>query len=161
MKIKLIVWDRDELSERMKDKPKIVDDFFGRDYVKAFNGVHQASQLNGRLDVDSIAEFRSRCREFYSHVFSKHDPGMPAVNIGVIKPLPIEKRYVIQTTATMGSVSWPIKIKLTNRDPMLFRILLGRTAVENRFLINPGRSYLTGRSLAKSYKTEIIKKAEK
>ncbi|MBW2411771.1 MAG: ATP-dependent zinc protease [Deltaproteobacteria bacterium] len=73
----------------------------------------------------------------------------------------IEKRYVIRTTAVMGAVSWPIDITLTNRDPMLFRMLLGRKAVENRFLLNPGRSYLTGRSLAKSYKTLKIKKAKK
>jgi hypothetical protein len=73
----------------------------------------------------------------------------------------IEKRYVIRTTALIESVSWPIDITLTNRDPMLFRMLLGRTAVENRFLINPGRAYLTGRSLPKVYKTAKIKKAKK
>jgi hypothetical protein len=73
----------------------------------------------------------------------------------------IEKRYVIRTTALIESVSWPIDITLTNRDPMLFRMLLGRTAVENRFLINPGRAYLTGRSLPKVYKTAKTKKAKK
>jgi hypothetical protein len=72
-----------------------------------------------------------------------------------------EKRYVIRTTAIMGAVSWPINITLTNRDPMLFRMLLGRKAVENRFLINPGCSYLTGRTLAKAYQTKKIEKAEK
>ena len=73
----------------------------------------------------------------------------------------IEKRYVIRTTAVMGAESWPIDITLTNRDLMLFRMLLGRKAVENRFLINPGRSYRTGRSLPKTYKTEKQKKAKK
>jgi hypothetical protein len=73
----------------------------------------------------------------------------------------LEKRYVIQTIAVMGTINWSIEITLTNRDPMLFRMLLGRTAVKNKFLINPGRSYLTGRSLAKSYQTERAKKAEK
>jgi hypothetical protein len=73
----------------------------------------------------------------------------------------VEKRYVIRTTAVLGAVSWPIDITLTNRDPMLFRMLLGRTAVENRFLINPGRAYLMGRSLPKVYKTEKIKKGKK
>ena len=73
----------------------------------------------------------------------------------------IEKRYVIRTTAVMGAVSWPIDITLTNRDLMLFRMLLGRKAIENRFLLNPARSYLTGRSLAKAYKTKIKKKATK
>lgn len=72
----------------------------------------------------------------------------------------IEKRYVIRTTAVMGAVSWPIDITLTNRDSMLFRMLLGRKAIENRFLVNPGRSYLTGRSLAKSYQAEMLKKAK-
>ncbi|MGD1969038.1 MAG: RimK/LysX family protein [Desulfobacterales bacterium] len=69
-----------------------------------------------------------------------------------------EKRYVIQTTAKLGAMSWSIDITLTNRDPMLFRMLLGRKAVENRFLINPGWPYLTGRKLAKSYRTEMIKR---
>ena len=72
-----------------------------------------------------------------------------------------EKRYVIQTTAKLGAVSWPIDITLTNRDPMLFRMLLGRKAVENRFLIHPGQSYLTGRALAKSYQIKKSKKAAK
>ncbi|MDX1707596.1 MAG: RimK/LysX family protein [Desulfobacterales bacterium] len=71
-----------------------------------------------------------------------------------------EKRYVIQTTAKLGAVSWPIKITLTNRDPMLFRMLLGRKAVENRFLINPGWPYLSGQKLAKAYQTESLKKAK-
>jgi hypothetical protein len=69
----------------------------------------------------------------------------------------LEKRYVIQTTAVMGVVRWTINLTLTNRDPMMFRMLLGRTAVENRFLIDPARSYLTGRKLAKAYQTEMNK----
>lgn len=72
-----------------------------------------------------------------------------------------EKRLVIQTRAVLGDVNWPIDITLTNRDLMLFRMLLGRTALENRFLVNPGRSFLTGRSLAKSYRKKILKKAKK
>lgn len=63
----------------------------------------------------------------------------------------VEKRYVIRTTAVLGSACWPIDITLTNRDAMLFRMLLGRTALEKRFVIDPGRSYATGRSLARVY----------
>lgn len=73
----------------------------------------------------------------------------------------LEKRYVIQTAAVIGTQSWTINLSLTNRDPMMFRMLLGRRAIENRFLIDPGRSYLTGRSLAKAYQTETIGKIEK
>ena len=73
----------------------------------------------------------------------------------------IEKRYVIRTTVALGVVNWSINITLTDRAPMLFRMLLGRKAVEDKFLINPGGSYLTGRKLAKIYKTEIKQKENK
>ena len=62
-----------------------------------------------------------------------------------------EKRYVIQTTVALKNELWRINVTLTNRDAMMFRMLLGRTAVEKRFLIDPGRSYTAGRSLAKNY----------
>jgi hypothetical protein len=73
----------------------------------------------------------------------------------------VEKRYVIRTTVALGTLSWPINITLTDRAPMLFRMLLGRKAVEDKFLINPGQSYLTGRKLAKSYKPGIRQKEDK
>jgi hypothetical protein len=63
----------------------------------------------------------------------------------------IEKRYVIQTRVVLKNQIWRIHVTLTNRDGMRFRMLLGRTAVENRFIIDPGRSYTAGRSLAKHY----------
>lgn len=53
-----------------------------------------------------------------------------------------EMRYVIETGVTLGNVSWAIEVTLTNRDKMGFRLLLGRSAVKNRFLIDAGRSYL-------------------
>jgi hypothetical protein len=55
-----------------------------------------------------------------------------------------EKRYVIETQATLGDVSWPLELTLTNRDSMRFRMLLGRTAMEDRFVVNPSASYLLG-----------------
>ena len=58
-----------------------------------------------------------------------------------------EMRYVIETGVTLGNVSWPIEVTLTNRDKMGFRLLLGRSAVKNRFLINTGRSYLGAKTL--------------
>ena len=63
----------------------------------------------------------------------------------------IETRYVIRTMAAMGEAHWPIDLTLTNRDSMLFRMLLGRTALADRFLIDPGSAYLSGRKLGKTY----------
>ena len=56
----------------------------------------------------------------------------------------VERRYIIETRITLGDRSWPIELALTNRDQMGFRMLLGRTALEGRALIEPGRSYLAG-----------------
>ena len=55
-----------------------------------------------------------------------------------------EERYVILTTIALANKSWPIEITLTNRDSMLFRFLLGRTAMEQVVIVNPGKSFLLG-----------------
>lgn len=55
------------------------------------------------------------------------------------------ERYVIETKARLGDTEWPIEVTLTSRDTMGFRMLLGRTAVRRRFLIDSGRSYLMGK----------------
>ncbi len=58
----------------------------------------------------------------------------------------IERRYIINTVLRLGEAAWSIELALTNRDHMGFRMLLGRTALQGRVLIEPGRSYLLGRT---------------
>lgn len=57
-----------------------------------------------------------------------------------------ENRYVIRTTLAIAKQHWHIEITLTNRDSMQFRMLLGRTAMENRIIVNPSASFLLGGS---------------
>ena len=54
-----------------------------------------------------------------------------------------EKRFVIETPIRLGSIEWPIEITLTDRDQMRFRMLLGRSAVKHKFLVDPAGSYRT------------------
>lgn len=56
-----------------------------------------------------------------------------------------ELRPVIQTDIELGGLRWPIELTLTRRDAMGFRMLLGREAVRGRFVVDPGRSYLSSR----------------
>jgi hypothetical protein len=56
-----------------------------------------------------------------------------------------EVRYVIETQLEIGSERWPIEITLTSRDDMRFRMLLGRTAIRGKALVDPERSYLASR----------------
>lgn len=62
-----------------------------------------------------------------------------------------ERRYVIRTPVRLGDREWPIELTLTNRENMLFRMLLGRTAM-NGLIVDPRQSYLHGRALRQHYR---------
>ena len=55
-----------------------------------------------------------------------------------------QQRYVIESEIVAGEFTWPAEITLTNRDTMRFRMLIGRTAMKGRFLVDPARSFLAG-----------------
>lgn len=57
----------------------------------------------------------------------------------------LENRIVISTQVVLGPHSWETEVTLTNRDTMVFRMLLGRQALAKRFVVNPGRSFLMGK----------------
>lgn len=56
-----------------------------------------------------------------------------------------ESRYVIKTPVVLGEHTWDIEITLTNRDTMLHRMLLGRAAIVDNFLVDSGNAYLMGK----------------
>jgi hypothetical protein len=49
----------------------------------------------------------------------------------------IEHRCVILTTVVIAGQQWEIQVTLSNRDPLRYRLLLGREALNNRVLIDP------------------------
>lgn len=55
-----------------------------------------------------------------------------------------EQRLVIATRVCIGAMTWPIELTLTDRDTMRFRLLIGRSAMQDKLLINPDGSYATG-----------------
>lgn len=72
-----------------------------------------------------------------------------------------EERFVIRTPLAIGQTTWNIELTLTNRDTMLFRMLLGRTAMRNRLIVDPSLSYVMGRKLRRAYRRKLTKVKEK
>lgn len=62
-----------------------------------------------------------------------------------------ERRLVIFTPIRLGGREWPIEITLTSRNDMLFPMLLGRTAMQGRLLVDPGLSFIQGRRPRRAY----------
>jgi hypothetical protein len=54
-----------------------------------------------------------------------------------------EKRVFVSTRMRLGGVEKQIEISLASREPMIFRMLLGRTALGHDFLVDPAHRYLT------------------
>lgn len=69
-----------------------------------------------------------------------------------------EKRYVISTTLGVGQESWPIELTLTNRDEMGFRMLLGRSAMHRRLIVDPARSFRSDKTEPKRKTTTAGRK---
>ena len=53
-----------------------------------------------------------------------------------------EERLVVKTSVTLGKESFDIEVTLANRDTMEFRMLLGREAINNRYMVNSAENYL-------------------
>ncbi|MEY2449401.1 MAG: hypothetical protein QOH79_2877 [Acidimicrobiaceae bacterium] len=56
----------------------------------------------------------------------------------------VELRPVIRTEARVLGRQLSIELSLTSRDEMGFRMLLGRSAIRRRFVVDPARSFLGG-----------------
>lgn len=62
----------------------------------------------------------------------------------------VSLRTVIRTELELLGERWPIELTLTRRDEMGFRLLLGRQALRGRIVVDPGRSFVTGRPSSRS-----------
>ena len=63
--MEFIVWDQEAISSRLKDYPRLVDDFFGRPWVKEVCGDSTAKALGARLDARQVTDLRQRLARIY------------------------------------------------------------------------------------------------
>lgn len=55
-----------------------------------------------------------------------------------------EMRPFVQVDLHLAGQSWPIELSLTNRETMNYRMLLGRTAMEGRIVVDPFGACING-----------------
>lgn len=66
------------------------------------------------------------------------------------------QRYFVETVLRLGGVEKTIEISLVDREEMIFRMLLGRTALSGDFIIDPARR----RVVSKQSRTKKRKKEQ-
>lgn len=52
-----------------------------------------------------------------------------------------ELRYIIKTPVTIGEKTWDIEISLTNRESMTYRMLLGRSSIQDDIFVLPATRF--------------------
>jgi len=63
-----------------------------------------------------------------------------------------EERYFINTLIRYAGREWRSDFSLTNREGMLFRMLLGRNSISSGgFAVDPSRSFIAGKGLLSVY----------
>lgn len=100
----IIPWDGPRLSEKLKSHPKLIDEFFGRPWVKLICGEDVANDLEDCLDAQALANLRSQLFSLYDSAFNSHDPGIP-----IPKSIPISQRVVIPDIQDVYAISQNIK----------------------------------------------------
>lgn len=64
----------------------------------------------------------------------------------------MQERIFVQTRFVLGPVEKDIEISLTGRDDMNYRMLLGRLALEDDFLVDVGQRFLAPRTSSRGWR---------
>ena len=110
--IEFAVWDQEEISKRLKSRPELVDDFFGRHWVEEFCGDTAAKTLGTRLDAQQVADLRRELTRIYTASFGVADSGLIAFRFGPTPNVGLMDRFVtpdlISTTPQTVSLPQPV-----------------------------------------------------
>lgn len=70
--VEFVPWGVEELSERLRDQPRIVDDFFGRAWVEKVCGVERLAELSRRITTAKARQLRAALGNLYRGAFRAH-----------------------------------------------------------------------------------------
>lgn len=74
--IELVVLGAEQLSERLRMHPRIVHQFFGRNWAVAFLGASFSESISEELDGAEFAHLRAQLSRVYEALFGIHDQGI-------------------------------------------------------------------------------------
>ena len=106
------------------------------------------------LHVDSLDTFQSGGHEWVRFSIATGSADAPPVVVETAvhdrRPVAdsgghVSERIFLLTRMELAGHAYPVEINLTSRRNMLFPMLLGRTALKRRFVIDPARSFRAGR----------------
>ena len=120
----------------------------GIDKIKAKIDTGAKSSSIHAFDLELISKGKNRIARFIIHPLQKNTTKaikleVPIHDFRTVKSSSghEEMRPVILTQVSVMGLTWPIELTLTRRDDMGFRMLLGRRAIRDKFLINAGQSF--------------------
>ncbi|MES1926274.1 RimK/LysX family protein [Salinisphaera sp. T31B1] len=123
----------------------------GIEYIKAKIDTGARTSALHTFSLEVAHEAGERTARFGVHPFQKDVDTIVWCQAPVVDERRVrdsgghqEWRFVIATDVRMGPRRWPIELTLTARDTMLFRMLVGRTAMRS-LRVDPLASFITGR----------------
>lgn len=72
--------DARQLTDRLRNEPELVDDFFGRPWAEAVCRPEALAKLVQRLSRFDVADLRGKLRSCYTSWISTVDPGLPIIS---------------------------------------------------------------------------------
>ncbi|HTA65686.1 MAG TPA: RimK/LysX family protein [Xanthomonadaceae bacterium] len=122
--------------------------------IHAIRAKIDSGARSSALHVDSLDTFHSGGSEWvrFTLVTGSVDVNPVVVESAVHDRRPVtdsgghvSERIFLLTRLVLAGQDYPVEINLTSRRNMLFPMLLGRTALARRFVIDPARSFRAGR----------------
>ncbi len=116
--------------------------------AKVDTGARTSALHAADLEIDACRETGTSVARFIVHPHQRSADEARRVEFDIVEFRTVrssngqeEARPVVRTVVELGPYAFEVEFTLTRRDDMGFRMLLGRTAVGKRFLVDPARSY--------------------
>ncbi len=114
------------------------------------------------LHVENIRELPGGWVEFDVRLLRKNSQRRKRVRArisrrGRVRPSSGETqaRVFVKTRMRLGSIEREVEVSLVDRERMIYRMLLGRTALAPLFLVDPGRRYVLTKPKKKTRRNPV------